>query len=67
MCSSKRLTRAAPGAVKATAVHTPARLHNFRRFSSARTGPGSVLLREWRVADQPLGFTIATIEEKEED
>lgn len=54
------------GAVKATAVHTPARLHDFRRFSSQRTGPGRVLLREWRVADQELGFTIATVK-KEED
>jgi len=39
-------------------VHTPARLHGFQRFSSANTGPGNVLLREWHVAEEVLGFTL---------
>ncbi len=42
----------------ASVVHTPARLHGFRRFSSANTGEGAVLLREWRIGDEVLGFTI---------
>ena len=48
-----------PGAVKAMADHIPARLHDFRRFSSAGTGPGTVLLRRWHIGDEVLGFTIA--------
>lgn len=40
-------------------VHTPARLHGCqRRFSSANTGPGNVLLREWHLGEQILGFTL---------
>lgn len=39
-------------------VHTPARLHGFQRFSSANTGQGNVLLREWHVGDEVLGFTL---------
>lgn len=39
-------------------VHTPARLHGFRRFSSANTGQGNVLLREWHFGDEVLGFTL---------
>lgn len=40
-------------------VHTPARLHDFeRRFSSAKTGQGNLLLREWHCGDEILGFTI---------
>lgn len=39
-------------------VHTPARLHGFRRFSSANTGQGNVLLREWHLDDEVLGFTL---------
>ncbi len=39
-------------------VHTPARLHGFQRFSSANTGPGNVLLREWHVGGEILGFTL---------
>lgn len=39
-------------------IHTPARLHGFRRFSSANTGQGNVLLREWHVGDEILGFTL---------
>jgi CRISPR/Cas system CSM-associated protein Csm3 (group 7 of RAMP superfamily) len=39
-------------------VHTPARLHGFRRFSSANTGQGNVLLREWHSGDEILAFTL---------
>jgi CRISPR/Cas system CSM-associated protein Csm3 (group 7 of RAMP superfamily) len=39
-------------------VHTPARLHGFRRFSAANTGQGNVLLREWHLSDEVLGFTL---------
>ncbi len=44
-------------------VHTPARLHGFfegqrPRFSSANTGHGNVLLREWHVGNEILSFTI---------
>ncbi|HWP94784.1 MAG TPA: hypothetical protein VNL72_03520 [Gammaproteobacteria bacterium] len=49
------------GAMKAVVIHTPARLHGFRRFASANTGPGNVLLREWHVGDEILGFTIEKI------
>lgn len=45
-------------ATKTSVVHTPARLHGFHRFSSATTGQGSVLLREWHVGDEVLGFTL---------
>ena len=48
------------GARATSAVHTPARLHGFRRFSSANTGQGAVLLREWHVGDEVIGFTIMT-------
>jgi hypothetical protein len=44
-------------------VHTPARLHGFQRFSSANTGQGDVLLREWHVGDDILGFTL-TLEQR---
>lgn len=46
------------GAKQANVVHTPARLHGFNRFSSANTGKGNVLLREWHIGDDALGFTI---------
>jgi len=39
-------------------VHTPARLHGFQRFSSANTGQGNVLLREWHLGNEILGFTL---------
>lgn len=39
-------------------TYTPARLHGFQRFSSANTGAGNVLLREWHIGDETLGFTI---------
>jgi len=47
-------------ATQTRVVHTPARLHGFQRFSSANTGQGNVLLREWHVGDEILGFTLAT-------
>ncbi len=47
------------GARKTSVFHTPARLHGFRRFSSANTGQGNVLLREWHIGDEILGFTLA--------
>jgi len=47
------------GAMTTSVVHTPACLHGFHRFSSANTGQGNVLLREWHVGDEVLGFTIA--------
>jgi len=46
------------GERNATVVYTPARLHGFRRFASTNTGEGSVLLREWHVDGEILGFTI---------
>lgn len=46
------------GARQTGVVHTPARLHSFQRFSSANTGEGSVLLREWHIGDEVLGFTL---------
>jgi CRISPR/Cas system CSM-associated protein Csm3 (group 7 of RAMP superfamily) len=45
-------------AKKVRVVHTPARLHGFDRFSSQNTGRANVLLREWHVGDEILGFTI---------
>ncbi|WP_437203595.1 hypothetical protein [Planctomicrobium sp. SH664] len=45
-------------AQQARVVHRPARLHAFQRFSSANTGNGNVLLREWYVDNQILGFTL---------
>jgi CRISPR/Cas system CSM-associated protein Csm3 (group 7 of RAMP superfamily) len=48
------------GAKRANVVHRPARLHNDqKRFSSADIGQGKVLLREWHVGDEVLGFTIS--------
>jgi CRISPR/Cas system CSM-associated protein Csm3 (group 7 of RAMP superfamily) len=49
------------GATRASVVYTPARLHGFQRFSSASTGRGAVLLREWRDGDEMIGFTIAEV------
>ncbi|HET9929713.1 MAG TPA: hypothetical protein VFQ35_03460, partial [Polyangiaceae bacterium] len=51
------------GERKARIVYTPARLHGFSqgrrpRFSSAQTGQNNVLLREWHVGSNVLGFTI---------
>jgi CRISPR/Cas system CSM-associated protein Csm3 (group 7 of RAMP superfamily) len=47
------------GAVQVTAVHTPARLHAFDRFSSANSGRANVLLREWHAGGEILGFTLS--------
>lgn len=46
------------GAMETRVIHTPARLHGFQRFSSQNTGRGNVLLREWHVGNEILGFTI---------
>jgi hypothetical protein len=54
----EELAAQADGAKAARVVHTPARLHGFRRFSSNNTGQGSVLLREWHVGGEILGYTI---------
>lgn len=50
------------GARHTSVVQTPARLHGFNRFSSANTGQGNVLLREWHDDSEILGFTIAEVE-----
>jgi CRISPR/Cas system CSM-associated protein Csm3 (group 7 of RAMP superfamily) len=39
-------------------VHTSAKLHGFTRFSAADIGKGTVLICEWHVGDELLGFTI---------
>lgn len=54
----EELTSQTDGGTPARVVHTPARLHGFQRFSSANTGQGNVLLREWRIGDEILGFTL---------
>lgn len=56
-------TDKADGAEPIRVIHTPARLHGLAecerpRFSSAKTGQGNVLLREWHVGDEMLGFTL---------
>jgi CRISPR/Cas system CSM-associated protein Csm3 (group 7 of RAMP superfamily) len=42
----------------ANVVLTPARRHASARFAAASTGRGEVLLREWHVEGQLLGFTL---------
>ncbi len=54
----EELDAKADDAKQTRVVHTPARLHGFQRFSSANTGQGNVLLREWHVGDEILGFTL---------
>ncbi len=54
----EELTSKADDAKQTRVVHTPARLHGFQRFSSENTGQGYVLLREWHVGDEILGFTL---------
>ncbi|MBK8263584.1 MAG: hypothetical protein IPK80_19885 [Nannocystis sp.] len=54
----EELDEKADGAKQTRVVHTPAWLHGFRRFSSANTGQGKVLLREWHSGDKVLGFTL---------
>jgi hypothetical protein len=51
-------TAEADDAKQTRVVHTPARLHGFSRFSAANTGKGNVLLREWHLGDEVLGFTL---------
>jgi CRISPR/Cas system CSM-associated protein Csm3 (group 7 of RAMP superfamily) len=46
-------------ATLANVFHTPARLHGSARFSAAGTGRSNVVLREWHVGDEVLGFTVA--------
>lgn len=53
------------GAFPVKVVHTPAHLHGFQRFSSANTGRGAVLLREWHEAAGMLGFTICKVSKGE--
>ncbi|MGE0757962.1 MAG: RAMP superfamily CRISPR-associated protein [Pirellulaceae bacterium] len=54
----KELPPQTEGAELTRVIHRPARLHGFSRFSSANTGQGNVLLREWHVGDEILGFTL---------
>lgn len=54
----EELDAKANGAKQIRVLHTPARLHGFQRFSSANTGQGNVLLREWHVGGEILGFTL---------
>jgi hypothetical protein len=51
-------TAQAGDAKQTRVVHTPAHLHGFSRFSAANTGQGNVLLREWHLGDEVLGFTL---------
>jgi CRISPR/Cas system CSM-associated protein Csm3 (group 7 of RAMP superfamily) len=59
----EELSSKADDAKQTRVVFTPARLHGFSRFSSVNTGQGNVLLREWHIGDEVLGFTLT----KEED
>lgn len=54
----EELTSKADDARQTRVVHTPARLHGFQRFASSNTGQGNILLREWHVGDEILGFTL---------
>lgn len=47
-----------PEALPADVVCTSARLHGSMRFAAADTGRGRVLLREWYVGSEILGFTL---------
>lgn len=40
---------------------TPARLHGFRHFFSERTERGQILLREWRVGGEIIGYTLTEV------
>jgi CRISPR/Cas system CSM-associated protein Csm3 (group 7 of RAMP superfamily) len=42
----------------ANVIYTPARLYGSSRFAAAPTGQGRVLLREWHVDNEILGFTL---------
>lgn len=52
------------GATQVKIVHMPARLHGFQRFSAANTGRGKVLVRQWYIGDQILGFTVEKIDQE---
>ncbi len=52
------------GAMQAKATCMPARLHGFRRFSAANTGRGKVLIRQWHIGDEILGFTLEKIDQE---
>jgi CRISPR/Cas system CSM-associated protein Csm3 (group 7 of RAMP superfamily) len=52
----------AEDAKQARVIYTPARLHGFRRFSSVNTGQAALLLREWHVGGDVLGFTIDEVQ-----
>lgn len=54
----EEITSKTDGARQTRVVHTPASLHGFQRFSSKNTGQGKVLLREWHIGDEILGFTL---------
>jgi CRISPR/Cas system CSM-associated protein Csm3 (group 7 of RAMP superfamily) len=51
-------------ATQAKVVAMPARLHGFQRFSAANTGHGKVLVRQWHIGDEILGFTIEQIDQE---
>jgi CRISPR/Cas system CSM-associated protein Csm3 (group 7 of RAMP superfamily) len=55
----KELAQNEDGARQASVIYRPARLHGFQRFSSVNTGQGNVLLREWHLGDEVLGFTLS--------
>ena len=59
----EEVTSNEPGATPTQVVFTPARLHGLRRFAAANTGNGQVLLREWHVGAETLGFTL-TMEQR---
>lgn len=62
--SIKEVNSDAPGATHAKVVPTPARLHGFQRFSAANTGRGKVLMRQWYIGDEMLGFTLEKIDQE---
>ncbi len=47
------------GAERASRVDVPARLHQSNRFQAAKTGDGLVHVREWRVGDELIGYTLS--------
>ncbi|MFO0548140.1 MAG: hypothetical protein U0271_07115 [Polyangiaceae bacterium] len=59
----EEVTPKTDGSKMTRVIHTPARLHAFQRFSAANTGQNNVLLREWRLGDEILGFTL-TMEQR---
>jgi len=49
-------------AKKATLVEVPARLHQSGRFQAALTGGGLVRIRQWRVQNETLGYTVVFVQ-----